>query len=308
MKSASSRCVFATLVALVLVTQVHAGPKTIEEVAARPDDVAKKVWFGPPASQLKKLADIGKPKRVGLLSFYIYDSGDYKFNSMAATYGGTFFKSVGLTEYAANIFASQFAEMAVPAIKEAFAADGIEILPPIEFMDTQEKVDAYMNFALPKSGLQKATEATLSWVDKSPHVNGAADGYRMIPIHASFLEKKVMYAVDQLMKDLELDAVMSVTTLTWTDSKVVVYSGTTMQLIGPNPEPRPEKESHVKYWWPAIAYPCATFGKGFKGVVFHTMETKKQPAATFNEGYEVIAEAMSARTLAELQKHIDKGK
>ena len=97
---------------------------------------------------------------------------------------------------------------------------------------------------------------------------------------------------------------MVVATNTRTDKKTSHISSVYMQLVGPNPEPRPENEKYVKYWWPAIVYPSPTFGKGFKGAVFHKWAGKKEEEWT---SYDVIIDAMSTRTLAELQKYYDKG-
>jgi hypothetical protein len=206
--------IVGVLVTFGLASPAYAANKSIVDATAKPDKVAQKVWFGPAPGQLKKLHDIGLPKRIGLISFYIYDTGSHEFSAMAATYGGTYFKAVGLAEHAANRHASEFAKLDVPAIKERFAEKGLEVLLPVEFLDSQVKIDTYFDFDLPKTGLQKATEATLAWVDKNPHITGAADGYRMIPLHASFLGQGVMGELEEFRKALELDALMVVTTHT----------------------------------------------------------------------------------------------
>jgi hypothetical protein len=56
-----------------------------------------------------------------------------------------------------------------------------------------------------------------------------------------------------------------------------------------------------------VMYPSANFGKGFQGAMFHRREKRHQEAWTNYDGYDVIIDAMSVRTLAELQKHYDKG-
>ena len=55
----------------------------------------------------------------------------------------------------------------------------------------------------------------------------------------------------------------------------------TMQLVGPNPEPGPENEKHVK--------------------------AKKADTRSSYDSFDIIIDTMSAKTLAKLQKHYDKG-
>ena len=54
-----------------------------------------------------------------------------------------------------------------------------------------------------------------------------------------------------------------------------------MQLVGPNPEPGPENEKHVK--------------------------AKKADTRSSYDSFDIIIDTMSAKTLAKLQKHYDKG-
>jgi hypothetical protein len=295
------------LVILTLSISSYAAPKTLSDVAKQSDKYTKKVWFGPAPGQFKKIYDIGLPKKIALVSFYIYDTGSHEFSALAATYGGTYFKSVGISESQANIFASKLAEIGVPVIKEKFAEKGIQVLTPMEFLDTPEKIKTYNDFKLTKTGLQKFSEGTLKWMDKNPHVNGAADGYRMIPFHASFLTQKILADIEEFRKALGVDALMSITNHTGSNKGGVHFGGAIMQVFGPNPEPRPENEKYVKWWWPGIVYPTPNFAKGFKGVTLHTWETKKKPAQSFYEGYEVVPAAMSERQLGEWMKYYKKG-
>ncbi len=298
---------FSACVVFSLATQAYAANKTIADATAKPEKVAKQVWFGPAPGQIKKLYDIGMPKRVGLISFYVFDTGAHEYSVFAGIRGPSLLKKWGGNEFIANISASILAGMSVPVIKQRFAEKGIEILTPVEFLDTEKKATAYFSFELPKSALQKATESAQQWLDRNPHAAGRAVGYRMIPLHSSFLGKEVMGELDEFRKSLELDALMVVTAHTASDKVGQRLTAVTMQLAGPNPEPRPEIEKHVKWWSPMEVYTYANFGKGFKGAQFNVFETKKKPSWTSYEGFDVIIDAMATRTLAELQKHYDKG-
>lgn len=292
---------------LCLASQAYAANKSIADAVAKPEKVAKQVWFGPAPSQIKKLYDIGMPKRIGLISFYVYDTGMHEYSAWFDHYGPVVFKQWGGNDFKANITASIFAEIGVPVIRQRFAEKGMEVLTPAEFLDTEKKVTAYASFELSKSGLQKFTEKQLKFFDRNPHATAHAVGYRMIPLHASFLTQNVLGELEEFRKALELDALMVVTMHTSSSKVGQNLANVTMQLVGPNPEPRPENEKHVKWWWPAIMYPSANFGKGFKGAPYVRFETKKKPGWHSFEGSEVIFDAMSSRTLAELQKHYDKG-
>lgn len=274
-----------------------AGQKSLADVAAKPDKVAKKIWFRPAHADLKKLHDIGMPKKVGLITFYIFDPSTPNKNSMGSTYVAEYSRIMGGIEKQASVYATPLASIAVPILKRDFGARGMEILTPIEFLDTEDKLRAYVDFELPKGGLEKATAATVAWVSQTTDVAGAADGYRMFPLHSSFLNKKVMISLEELRQTLELDALIAVTNLTQSSKKGLMLTGAQMQVFGKNPVPLPENKLQAKFWQPTIPYTSATYGKGFKGATIGS-----------REGYDVLVEALSKRTLAELQKYYDKGR
>jgi hypothetical protein len=251
---------------------------------------------------MKQLGYIGLPKRVGLLSFYVFDTGSFEFSALAATYGGKYFESIGLNERGANKFASAFADAGVPVLKEEFAARGMELLTPVEFLETDEQIDAYLDFTLPRSGYQKFAEGALKILDKNPHANGAADGYEMIPSHL-WTDREILRELDALRVALGLDGLLVVSNNTATNAKSVVLGSIVMMFYGPNPKPEPEK--FAKYWTPLLAYTSGTFGKGFKGVEFFQW---KKPDETSYDGYDGIMRGLVTRTLDEVQKYADKGK
>lgn len=290
-----------------LTSQAYAANKSIADAAAKPEKVAKQVWFGPAPGEFYKVYNIGMPKRIGLISYNVYDTGGHEYTVYADYYGPVLFKSWGGNDFKANVHATFFSEIGVPVIKQRFAEMGMEVLTPGEFLDSETKTAKYFAFELPKGTLQKFTEKQLAFFDRNPHASARARGFRMIPMHGSLLGRDVMLELEQLRKALELDALMVVTTNTNSQKTGQSLSGVTMQLFGPNPKPRPEIEKHLKWWSPMVMYPSANFGKGFKGAPFNTFETKKKPAVLSYEGYDVIIDAMATRTLAELQKHYDKG-
>ena len=286
----------------------------------------KKVWFGPGPTQLKQMKTEDFPKRVGLLSFYLFDTGIHKFNAMAATYGGTYSKKFGMNADGANMFSTEFASRGVPVLKERFAEHGMELLTPVEFLENQAQIDAYHNFELPKSGWQKFAKGVQGWLDKNPHADGAADGYAMIPTHL-WVDPGILRVLDELRVALGLDALAVVSNTTATNQKTVAFVSAALGIYGPNPVPKPEK--FAKYWTPSLVYVAGTFGKGFKGLEFAWWSKKSTGKSTTitnpisghkttysgnsieraeYDGYEGIIDGLARRTLEEMDKRIGKSK
>ncbi len=271
---------------------------------AEGDKAYKKVWFGPAPDSMKRFNKVGFPKRVGLISVYIFDTGSFEFSAMARTYGGTYQKTFGLNKRGANEFSSQFAKRGVPALKKQFAEFGMELVTPVEFLETDEQKRAYIDFKLPEGGLQKFTKAVRKVLDKNPHASGAADGFKMIPVHL-WTDKEILRALDELRITLGLDGLAVLSNFTSSNKKSVMFSGAALDIYGPNPDPEPEK--YAKYWTPSILYSRGTFGKGVKGFPFAFWKKGVVQSAAY-EGYEVIINSLAKRTLDEMQKAYDKGK
>lgn len=82
------------------------------------------------------------PKRVALLSFYAYDGGNE----------GIFITS-NATANGVQLVANELYAAGFGPIKEAFAAVGMQLLTPDEFLDTAEKRTAYESFKLDSGGM-----------------------------------------------------------------------------------------------------------------------------------------------------------
>jgi len=302
---------------LLFSTTALAKPKTFAEIAEDPAKVAKQVWFGPDHASFKNVGQVGAPPRIGLLSFYLLDTGTYKFNAMAAVYGPTYMnlstgqtyrkagESFVLTDQAANIFATELAEIAVPKLKEVFAANGMELLTPLEFIKTEEQKAAYISFELPETGFQKFTAGALKILDKNPHANAAADGFLMIPTHIFSGNRDALAALESLRQQLGLDAFVVVVNNSATDKKNVAYLGTQMLFYGPNPDPLPDNKMQAKYWTAMIPYPSGTYGKGFKGISIYDLKNETKPSY---DGFDVVIGAIAGESIAKMNKAIEKSK
>jgi len=280
-----------------------AGKKdTLATWGSDPAKVAKKVWFAPRPAGIKKLATIGLPKRVGLISFYVFDTGSHNYRTMA---DATRYENWGMVDLTANDFASDFAVSGVPAMKEEFAAHGLELLTPDEFLETPKQVHKYLSFKMPEDGFQKFGKGMREIFDKNPNATGAAHGFSMIPTHL-WMNPDILRSLETLRQDLGLDALVVLTNSTSTNKDTSILASVAMQMFGPNPVPKPEHKIAAKYWTPTVQYSAGTFGKGFKGVVFHFWN--KENLANQYVGYDGIVRALTARSLDELQEIVDKGK
>ncbi len=80
-----------------------------------------------------------KPKRVALVSYYLYDAGKGKAN---ITGTGAWATSASAGQGQINGFYAK----SIQPLKDAFKQNGIELLTPHEFLDTQEKAELYYGF------------------------------------------------------------------------------------------------------------------------------------------------------------------
>lgn len=100
-----------------------------------------------------------KPTRVALISYYLYDAGSGK------TQGGSLAGQATTTAWRTSDLIGQiqvdgFYGKSIDAMKEAFKANGITLLTPDEFLDTQEKKDFYYGFNQ-ESAKREKTDAVM---------------------------------------------------------------------------------------------------------------------------------------------------
>ncbi len=80
-----------------------------------------------------------KPKRVALISYYVYDAGKGKSNITGTDTWVT-------SESAGQSQVNGFYAKSIQSFKDAFKQSGIDLLTPNEFLDTQEKAELYYGF------------------------------------------------------------------------------------------------------------------------------------------------------------------
>lgn len=95
-----------------------------------------------------------KPKRVALVSYYLYDAGKGKANITGV---GAWRTPDGVGQ----VQVDGFYRKSINQMKEAFKQNGISLLTPDEFLDTQEKAETYYGF-VQESAKKEKTSLTRS--------------------------------------------------------------------------------------------------------------------------------------------------
>jgi hypothetical protein len=104
-----------------------------------------------------------KPKRVALISYYLYDAGKGKANITGV---GAWRTPDGAGQNQVN----GFYEKSIGKFKAAFAEKGITLLTPSEFLDTEAKAEAYYGF-VQESAKKEKTSITRSKTRSSSSTN-----------------------------------------------------------------------------------------------------------------------------------------
>lgn len=91
-----------------------------------------------------------KPKRVALISYYVYDAGKGKANITGTGAWAT-------TASAGQSQVNGFYDKSILPFKDAFKQNGIELLTPDQFLDTQEKAELYYGFVQESAKKEKTT-------------------------------------------------------------------------------------------------------------------------------------------------------
>jgi len=99
-----------------------------------------------------------KPKKVALISFYLYDPASGASSSKTTSYATTYSASIWTIDQAlAQTHVDGFYSKSIGKLKEGFKEYGIDLLTPEEFLDTEEKEDFFYGFNQ-ESGKKEKTE------------------------------------------------------------------------------------------------------------------------------------------------------
>jgi len=245
------------------------------------------------------------PKRVALVSFYVWDSG----NETGSVYNTVikWSSSKTVTAKGRDHVVNALYAAAIKPMKDGFAANGIQLLTPTEFLDTPEKKAAYESF-VPEHG---AVGSVMGFLTKKNRSEPAApDGFRLLPLPSNnnAKDKKFEMAAQggdgklfqglghDLASALQVDAVLVVYSPLQAQTKTIDLLGAYAYMFGPNPVPPGQS---TLYWT----------GHQYSGVFLpmsvHLMETAKgQEVENCFEDYGAIAGALAIRTSEYLKERI----
>jgi hypothetical protein len=251
----------------------------------------------------------GPPKRVALISFYVWDCGNTKVSSYHM-YGGNYVyhvkntrnRNVGADE--SVILASELYDAAIPGMKEAFAAHKMQLLEPGEYLDTAEKKAAYENFEMGQSSIVKfLSKGQKSKGDSTKYI-GAPEEYRVFEMAVvndvkgnHFTLGNTGVGVGKLAKSLGhdltaalgVDAVVVVYNVIQREKKDIRMRGAYMYMFGPNPV----KDTGQSLYWNGHQYSGHYLRMD---VPFVVMDKDGKVESVDYDGYAVVAKALAAKT------------
>lgn len=180
------------------------------------------------------------PKRVGILSYIVFDPGF--FESSSKTYG---YLTVTKTETGfinaetTQQLAQGFYDMSLPEMKKAFAGYGSTLLTPQEFLETDAQKAAYASFDFKEKGLAKM-------MSKEGAANTLAqpEGFSLYYAE-NFTMPAFVEAVTAKIKELGLDAAIILKIQMGMKDNTISIQSITCGMYGPNPVPKDPKKKYV---------------------------------------------------------------
>lgn len=185
------------------------------------------------------------PKRVGLLSFMVFDPGFFEVSSKH--YGGpdisynvTTYKGASLSLDNTAALAKYFYEEALPELKENFKSFGSELLTPDEFITSDAIREVYNAFNYEEKGLGK-------WMSKegSYQTLTVPPGQKMYYAE-TFTTPAFLDAIGTKAADLGLDAVIIIKIQMGIDEKgTISIQSMNYGMYGKNPVPKDPNKKYV---------------------------------------------------------------
>jgi hypothetical protein len=259
------------------------------------------MWAWPPA--LKNF-----PKRVGLLTYAVFDPGfletsvkKYGYMSLKSTEYGQ------LTTQSTKDLADNLYKMSLASLKEMFSTYGATLLTPDEFIKTEEQRKAYEGFSFEEKGLAKLMSG-----QGNASVLANPKGYTM-HYADNLTMPDFVQAVGAQAKALDLDAVLVIKVQMGMDGDETVYiQSVSCGLYGPNPVEKIPGKKYVAInaatgYNPYVVYNAIKMGafdtdhlletkEGLNLVV--QMSSKKGRVVNFNSYDKLIARICSGPVYA----------
>lgn len=241
------------------------------------------------------------PDTVALITFHIYDMGtSNQIKNVSITY-------YSLSEKGGNIMANSILNGSINQLKESFKKQGVVLLTPDEYLNTDEKRNYYYNTFMPQ--LSKLGKFLSGIETKHQDISVTADGYRAFDIAAASDFLRAESLGSDLAKKLEVDGVLSIAIELASDNKRINMNGAKMILHGPNPVPKEDKK-YISQNMGAGYYAGQIYASGSmyfdKSIEIGKFENKKQSVSDNFEGIDVIFDCFVEKFHEKMKESIEK--
>lgn len=233
------------------------------------------------------------PKRVGLLSFVVFDPGF--FDTKVKKYGGpdisytvTTYKGAALSIENTQKLADFFYQETLPELKENFKSYGSELLTPEEFITSDAIRNAYNTFDFVESGGAKLFSG-----ESAANTVAVPEGFKMYYVE-NFTTPKFVSAIGPKASELGLDAVIIVKVQMGIDSDgTISIMSINYGMYGNNPTPKNPDKKYVAIN-PATGYNTS--------VVYDA----KKLGGEEKEGLNIVVSAQSKNAMINRFDHVGK--
>ena len=262
-----------------------------------------------PSPYLKALG--APPKRVGLVSYYTVDIGNLKESSPLTTAASGWYsmRSIRVTQEGISLINQALYTVGFPAMKEAFAAHGMELLGAADYLDTPEKKAAYESFQLETGGKGGLTNFLNKMNKAEFKLTNPAEGYKLIDLPRLNVSNEKKYGLalqggsesvfeglgHDLAKALGVDAVLVVYNVIQAEKKATNLIGAYAYMFGPNPVP----DTGQKLYWTGHQYTGA-----WMKLDVPLIRTEKDASQFDFDGSGMVARALAERTAVHIEEEI----
>jgi hypothetical protein len=174
------------------------------------------------------------PDTIALITYYIYDIGT------SNTIKNVSITHYSLTETGGNVVANAIYASTIEELKKACQAQGVVLLTPDQYLDTQEKRDYYYKTFTPK--ISKVGNFLSGLETKQADVAVTADNFRGFEVGATADYQRAESLGGDLCAKLGVDGVLSIAFELVSDKKTINMTGVKMGLNGPNPIAKMDKK------------------------------------------------------------------
>ncbi|WP_439130708.1 hypothetical protein [Polaribacter sp.] len=183
--------------------------------------------------------DVPNPKKIGLLSFQIWDESITKSRKSG---NWRYYEKHWLTDSGSNIIADKLLDIMYPVLEKEFQNKGIKLQQPTKFLDSEEKKKIYSN-DIPNIELSGITKFANNSIFRrlqgmrSGQGSTAATNYTFFPVGADVYSSDIKSPaqIGKIAEKLDLDAVLIIGIKVSIErgGKSLVFRGVDVVISGP---------------------------------------------------------------------------